>query len=517
MANGPKTAAFVRHDTLPEMPPPASETGLIKWMRENLFSGWFNTIMTILAIYFIARFVSFAFPWFYNGVWDAESIRECRDILTAAGKSSGACFAVLVDRWDHLLFGFKYPATEYWRPTLAFVLLLVAAAPALFYKYIPRKALIFTALYPFIGFWLVWGGSLWVPLTILASIIATIFIFRVVEGLDVKLRTVLAALVGFAAAAGLAYLLFLGAKELWFISNSVGTGSIGSTIASLIFKAASIFMFIFFLPMGIFVGYAIYDDAEGGGLVTLVTAVFAIYVMLAFLLGPISGALNAVIPLELQAVPSRDMGGYMLCMILGTVCVSLSIPLGIVLALGRQSDMPLIKGVCVVFIEFVRGVPLITLLFVANVMLAYFMPPQSNFDLILRVIIMITMFSSAYIAEVIRGGLAALPKGQYEAADSIGLNYTQATRLIILPQALKISIPGIVNVAVGLFKDTTLVSVISMFDIVGMIRGPIQQSTDWISIYWEVYLFAALVFFVVCYGISQYSQWLERELQTDHR
>ncbi|MEO0767743.1 MAG: amino acid ABC transporter permease, partial [Pseudomonadota bacterium] len=175
------------------------------------------------------------------------------------------------------------------------------------------------------------------------------------------------------------------------------------------------------------------------------------------------------------------------------------------------------KGVCVVFIEFVRGVPLITLLFVANVMLAYFMPPQSNFDLILRVIIMITMFSSAYIAEVIRGGLAALPKGQYEAADSIGLNYVQATRLIILPQALKISIPGIVNVAVGLFKDTTLVSVISMFDIVGMIRGPIQQSTDWISIYWEVYLFAAMVFFIVCYAISQYSQWLERELATDHR
>ncbi|MEM9240309.1 MAG: hypothetical protein AAGB07_10055, partial [Pseudomonadota bacterium] len=336
MANGPKTAAFVRHDTLPELPPPASESGLVKWMRQNLFNGWFNTIMTVLAIYFIARFVTFAFPWFYNGVWDASSIRECRDILAASGKSTGACFAVLVDRWDHLLFGFKYPATEYWRPTLAFVLLLVAAAPALFYKYIPRKALIFTALYPFIGFWLVWGGSLWVPLTILAAIIATALVFRVVEGLNVSMRTALAAVVGFAAAAGLAYLLYLGAKELWFISSSMGSGSIGTLIASLIFKAASIFMFVFFIPMGIFVGYAIYDDAEGGGLVTIVTSLFAIYVMLAVLLGPVSGALNSVIPLELPAVPSRDMGGYMLCMILGTVCVSLSIPLGIVLALGRQ-------------------------------------------------------------------------------------------------------------------------------------------------------------------------------------
>ena len=161
--------------------------------------------------------------------------------------------------------------------------------------------------------------------------------------------------------------------------------------------------------------------------------------------------------------------------------------------------------------------PLITLLFVANVVLAYFLPPGTTMDLILRVIIMITMFSSAYIAEVIRGGLAALPKGQYEAGDSMGLNYSQSMRLIILPQALKISIPGIVNVAVGLFKDTTLVSVISMFDLVGAIRGPILSSTNWTGIYWEVFAFAALLFFVICYGISQYSQWLERQLQTDHR
>ncbi|MGI9391402.1 MAG: amino acid ABC transporter permease, partial [Boseongicola sp.] len=351
----------------------------------------------------------------------------------------------------------------------------------------------------------------------LAAIIATGLVFRSVSGMDASLRKILAAVVGLASGIGLAYLLYLGAKELWFISNAFGAGSAGTAIVGYLFKALSIFTFVFFIPMGIFVGYAIYDGAEDGGLVTVVTALIAIFVMLVYLLGPVSNALNSVIPLELQAVPSRDMGGYMLSLILGTVCVSLSLPLGIVLALGRQSNMPLIKGVCVIFIEFVRGVPLITLLFVANVMLAFFLPPQTNFDLILRVIIMITMFSSAYIAEVIRGGLAALPKGQYEAADSLGLNYAQATQLIILPQALKISIPGIVNVAVGLFKDTTLVSVISMFDVVGMIRGPIQQSTDWIGIYWEVFLFAALLFFVVCYGISQYSQWLERQLATDHK
>ena len=230
--------------------------------------------------------------------------------------------------------------------------------------------------------------------------------------------------------------------------------------------------------------------------------------------GYVTSAASGVIALE--AVPSRDMGGFMLNMILGVVCVSLSLPIGILLALGRQSNMPIIRWICVVFIEFIRGVPLITLLFVANVVLAYFLPPGTNFDLILRVIIMITMFSSAYIAEVIRGGLAALPTGQYEAADSLGLDYAQATRLIIMPQALKISIPGIVNVAVGLFKDTTLVSVISMFDLVGMIRGPILASTEWNGVYWELWIFAVLLFFVVCYGISQYSQWLERQLHRGH-
>jgi len=375
--------------------------------------------------------------------------------------------------------------------------------------------LILTAIYPFLAYWLIWGGTLWLPVMVAAAVVATGLVYKLVGNMEFNTRQILAGVVGLLTGVGLAWLLFKGAGELVFIASNIG-GSGLSIIPYILFWTAGIFTYVCVIPMGIFVGYAIYQNAEDGGLVAIVTAMFAIYIMLAYLLGPISGALNSIIPLELQAVPSRDMGGFMLCMILGTVCVSLSVPLGIVLALGRQSNMPLIKGVCVVFIEFVRGVPLITLLFVANVMLAYFMPPETNFDLILRVIIMITMFSSAYIAEVIRGGLAALPKGQFEAGDSLGLNYSQATRLIILPQALKISIPGIVNVAVGLFKDTTLVSVISMFDIVGMIRGPIQQSTDWISIYWEVYGFAALLFFVVCYSISQYSQWLERQLQTDH-
>ncbi|HEU0220921.1 MAG TPA: amino acid ABC transporter permease, partial [Paracoccaceae bacterium] len=190
--------------------------------------------------------------------------------------------------------------------------------------------------------------------------------------------------------------------------------------------------------------------------------------------------------------------------------------IGILLALGRQSNLPIVRMICIGFIEFIRGVPLITLLFVANTLLKYFLPPGTEFDQLVRVLILVVMFASAYMAETIRGGLAALPKGQYEAADALGLDYWKAQRLIILPQALKISIPGIVNNFIGLFKDTTLVSVIAMFDPLGVI-APIRANQAWNGIVWELYGFVALFFFICCFAMSRYSQYLERKLKTDHR
>jgi general L-amino acid transport system permease protein len=426
-----QTVAFVRETAIPQMPAPSNAAGPAKWVRDNLFATIPNGILTILAFYVVYLFLGSTLPWVFNGVWDAENLAECREILQG---TSGACFAVLVERWPQLIFGFKYPPDQYLRPTLAFALMFLAVAPILFID-LPRKMLAITVAFPFVAYWLIWGGTIWIPIF---------------------------AMVGFAVG----YVVYTR-----FVTRSFALGLLGGIVA-----AALVWYISGFLVSGL-------------------------------------------APEEpwLEAVPSRDLGGYMLNLMLGLTCVSLSIPLGIALALGRQSSMPLIKWICVVFIEFIRGVPLITLLFVASVMLSYFFPPEKTVDLFLRVVIMITVFSAAYIAEVIRGGLAALPKGQYEAADSLGLDYSQAMRLIILPQALKISIPGIVNVAVGLFKDTTLVSVISMFDIIGMIRGPILASTDWNGVYWELFLFACLVFFVVCYSISQYSQWLERRLATDHR
>ena len=216
----------------------------------------------------------------------------------------------------------------------------------------------------------------------------------------------------------------------------------------------------------------------------------------------------------LPTVESLKMGGFTLSLIVGITGIVASFPIGILLALGRQSNLPVIKMICVGFIEFIRGVPLITLLFVASVLLNYFLPPGTNFDIVLRVVIMVTLFSAAYMAEVIRGGLAGLPLGQHEASASLGLTYWQSQRLIIMPQALKISIPGIVNTFIGLFKDTTLVSIISLRDPIGL-ASTIRADQKWNGIYWELYVAIGLMFFIFCYGMSQYSQYLERKLKTD--
>ena len=183
-----------------------------------------------------------------------------------------------------------------------------------------------------------------------------------------------------------------------------------------------------------------------------------------FLDVPLTGVIDGVLPWGLMSVNSDQFGGFLLAITIGVTAITFSLPIGILLALGRQSDMLIVKTLCVGFIEFIRGVPLITLLFTASLLLQYFLPPGTNFDVILRVIILVTLFAAAYLAEVIRGGLAALPRGQYEAADALGLDYWQAQRLIVLPQALKVSIPAIVSTFIGLFKDTTLVAFVGLMD-----------------------------------------------------
>ena len=190
--------------------------------------------------------------------------------------------------------------------------------------------------------------------------------------------------------------------------------------------------------------------------------------------------------------------------------------LGILLALGRRSDMPAIRVLCITFIEFWRGDPLITVLFMSSVMLPLFLPEGMNLDKLMRAMVMVVFFEAAYIAEVVRGGLQAIPKGQYEAAAAMGLGYWRSMILVILPQALKMVIPGIVNTFIALFKDTSLVIIIGLFDFFNSIKRATSDPA-WLGMSTEGYVFAALVYWIFCFGMSRYSMHLERKLDTGHR
>jgi len=413
---------------IPQQSPPSGEVGLVGWLRQNLFSGIFNSALTVFAVLAIAGLLYEALPWFLNSTWNASSLTECREI------ADGACFAVIKERFNQLMFGF-FPSELYWRPILAFILLFVALAPVLI-DGVPKKLLYFTMIYPAIMYLMIWGGSIWGPIVVLAGLGVGVAAYMIVEKFAGTLAAILAAVV---------------AALVWWL-------------------------------------YAVV---------------------------PVSDALIGIADIGFEKVPSNNLGGFMLSIIIGLTGIALSFPIGIVLALGRQSNMPIVKLMCVGFIEFIRGVPLITLLFTASLLLGYFLPKGTTFDIVLRVMIMVTLFASAYMAEVIRGGLAALPSGQYEAADALGLNYWQAQRQIIMPQALKISIPGIVSTFIGLFKDTTLVSIIGLLDPIGLSQG-IRANQAWNGIIWELYGFIALVFFIICFSMSRYSMYLERKLRTGH-
>ncbi|ESZ61400.1 amino acid ABC transporter permease [Mesorhizobium sp. C120A] len=220
----------------------------------------------------------------------------------------------------------------------------------------------------------------------------------------------------------------------------------------------------------------------------------------------------------LPHVETQLWGGLLVTLSLSFVGIAVSLPMGIVLALGRRSKMPIVKTLCVVFIEFVRGIPLITVLFFASVMLPLFLPAGVSFDKYLRALIGVSLFAAAYMAEVVRGGLQAIPKGQYEGADSLGLGYWQKMVLIVLPQALKLVIPGIVNTFIGMFKDTSLVIIISMFDLLGVVKQNFSDA-NWATPQTarSGLIFAAFVFWLFCFGMSRYSMYTERRLDTGHK
>lgn len=214
----------------------------------------------------------------------------------------------------------------------------------------------------------------------------------------------------------------------------------------------------------------------------------------------------------LSLVDTDRWGGLPLTVLLATLSIVAAFPLSVIVALGRRSNMPAISAVCTVYIELIRGVPLISVLFMASFMFPLLMPTGTKIDVLLRVFIGITLFAAAYMAEVIRGGLQAIPKGQVEAAQSLGMSYWQTQRKIVLPQALAMVVPGVMNNFIGIFKDTSLVTIVSLYELTGALGLALNSDADWRPFKLEAYLFITLIYFAGCYAMSRYSLWIEAQL-----
>ncbi|MFQ5784717.1 MAG: amino acid ABC transporter permease [Alphaproteobacteria bacterium] len=413
------------------------------WLRENLFSNWYNSLLTVIALYIIYFTVSSLWEWgITNAVWEAQNRRECFNI-----NPDGACWAGVIAWFENIIWG-RYPREEMWRINLGFLLLIVWLAPI----WIPRiKGKIFIAFsavffYPFLAGYLFIGGD---------------------KGLFMQ--------VVFAAA-----VLCLIANTLHVLIGVLSGRSLRQmVIASLGLRSAS-------------------EKTQRNVFLLLIAAAFALIFW---------WQSDWVI----VGVKWIKWGGLFLTLVISGVGISFALPGGIVLALGRRSQLPVIRMICTGFIEIFRSVPLITILFMATTMFPLFLPEGFVLNKLVQVIVAVCLFNACYMAEVVRAGLQAIPKGQYEAAMAMGLGYWKMMGLIVMPQALKYMIPNIVGNFIGLLKDTTLVSIIGLFDILNMIRA-VSQDVPWRGLHREPLFVGAVIFFVLCAAMSKYSRHLEATL-----
>jgi general L-amino acid transport system permease protein len=350
--------------------PPALSVGVLGWIRANLFNGWLNSLLTIIALIFLWKTVPSLLRWLIIDAAWFTSGAQCREV-------DGACWSVITRNFRFIIFGF-YPFDQHWRPTVAMLLLFG--------------------------------------------------------------------------------LLFLSQNRRYWNKYFGWTWILGLAAMGLLMRG------------GIF---------------------------------------------GLTAVETGKWGGLPLTLLLSVFGLTAAYPLGVLLALGRQSRMPMIRWLCVVYIELIRGVPLISLLFMGSIIFPLFLPEGITINKILRAQVAIILFTAAYIAEVVRGGLQAMPRGQYEAAESMGLNYFLTMRLIILPQALKIVIPPTVSILISAFKDTSLVVIIALFDLLKTTQTALVNP-EWMGFSREAYIFVAIVYFLGCFSMANYSRRLEKELKTDN-
>jgi general L-amino acid transport system permease protein len=492
-------AGWVRTSDAPNKPPPPNLAGWMGWVSDNLVPTWWHGLLSVFGFLFLAWLAWVVIDWaLLNAAWTGTDREACLASL------DGACWAFVRGKFSQFMFGF-YPFDQRWRVDLAYVLGLAALVPMLMpsLPYKRENALFLLIVYPLIVLILLTGGNFSISLPVFMFVASLVAIAAVAlpvaaQGIEATVQN-----------DRLPLMLVAGGLALWVVSWFVPATWIDIGIARVPVLRLAVFI-LFAAAAGLSIGVTVKlrDPGSRSAAKTWMVGAVAAFAILALL----------AVDFGLAPVRTAQWGGLMVTLVVAITGIVVSLPLGILLALGRRSDMPIVRLFSIVFIEAWRGVPLITVLFMASVMLPLFLPEGVTFDKLLRALIGTALFASAYMAEVVRGGLQAIPKGQYEAASALGLSYWRSMLLIILPQALKIVIPGIVNTFIGLFKDTTLVSIIGIFDLLGIINAS-NSDANWASPQTPAtgYFFAAMTFWIFCFGMSRYSIFMENRLHTGHK
>jgi general L-amino acid transport system permease protein len=469
---------YVKTERHPDLAPPVLEAGALAWARKNLFSSPLNTLLTLFGLWLLWATVPPVLNWaVINANWAGDGRAACE---TLPGEQAGACWVFIKIRLGVLFYGF-YPEPERWRIDMAAIQLFAALAPLIAASLAPGRWERGLVLFPAAGALAVLALCGPVPGLVASAFLLAPSVLSRVDFTRLTVRLPANPLLRAALAAGVYF----------------GVRSAAQTFMPEAADSLAIFSLVLF-----FLAATMGKAGPTRWRLSLLIFVFP-FICFWLLLGDAFG---------LPHVATDQWGGMSLTLIIASFGMSTSLPLGILLALGRRSTMPVIRSLCVAYIEFIRGVPLISVLFMASVMLPLMLPPGTTFDKLLRALVGMSIFYAAYMAEVVRGGLQALPKGQFEAAEALGFRYWRAMRLIIMPQALRVVIPGITNTFLGLFKDTTLVAVINLMDILGVVKSALADS-QWLGFTKEGYLFAGFAFWVFCFGISRYSMQLEKRLK----
>jgi general L-amino acid transport system permease protein len=498
---------FVRKELVPERPAPIKTTGFVGFLRTRLFNSPTNILITIVsALLLWFTIIPSAKFLLIDAVWSGKDRNAC--LAENAGHMVGACWPYIQAKFTQFIYGF-YPEPERWRVNLTFIMAAILLLPLLIPR-LPAKGLnagLFFVAFPIVAFFLLHGGGL--------KGFGISWTADFLSGFTNSIGDAGRKLAGVGEAKAVAGpLLVLLGKLIVFLGTALSFVIWPLTWLRDQIQAAGNPVWADFAATSAIVSIALF--VLNGGLRTGWRALIASLVTFAAI-----GIVIAAMGLDrggLPLVDTRLWGGLLVTLVVSVTGIVASMPIGIALALGRRSTIPLIRTFSVAFIEFWRGVPLITVLFFATYMLPLFLPAGFTVDGLVRALIGIALFAGAYQAEVIRGGLQAIPRGQAEAASALGLSYWKTTGLIVMPQALRHVIPGLVNSFIALFKDTSLVSIVALFDLLGSLRASFADP-NWATptTLFTGFAFTGMVYFVFCFGMSRYSLFVERRLNAHRR